>query len=354
MPAKRKTKEQYSQSSESADDGDSSSEEISHESSENSESGFLSQIPYIQENFSIKDGQFLCEPCRRKKRDNRWKKFSLVSLLKHLKGKCHKKTATGSARIQLSEAVTELEVLNNKPGEGIVTEKIEDANLSFEKKEAKQSNDEFYFRLQASTFLIQNNLPFSLANSLLEFVQLITKTHNVEDLQQYSFDANNISQISSGCLGSYFQSQILDALMKSPFSISLDETSSRNNEDCLPIAKLLGLFKIEESKTGENLYNLIYEFLFSGPGELRIKNFMGISTDHASNMISKRESGLTNRFSKKFDHLMIVHDLCHALNLCLMECIKQFPAKYLNLIKDISNTFSHSPQKAAKLKTFIL
>jgi len=37
-----------------------------------------------------------------------------------------------------------------------------------------------------------------------------------------------------------------------------------------------------------------------------------------------------------------------------MDSIQQLPSKYLNFIKNISSTFSHSPQRAAKLINFIL
>ena len=67
--------------------------------------------------------------------------------------------------------------------------------------------------------------------------------------------------------------------------------------------------------------------MFSGlNGALRLKKLMGISTDHASNMISKKDAGLTNRLSIEVPHLVVVHDLCHAMNLVLASCIESFPA----------------------------
>jgi hypothetical protein len=118
--------------------------------------------------------------------------------------------------------------------------------------------------------------------------------------------------------------------------------------------KLVGLLEMGESFTGQELYEKIDNYLFSGKdGELRKRNLMGISSDHASSMISKGEKGATNRFTRDLPHLVVVHDYCHALNLALKDCLNNFPRQYIHIVEQISTHFSHSLKRAARLKMLI-
>ena len=102
------------------------------------------------------------------------------------------------------------------------------------------------------------------------------------------------------------------------------------------------------------LYELLDRYIFTeATGEARKRNFMGISTDHASNMISRKKAGVTNRLQSELSRILVIYDLCHAFNLILKECIKSFPVKYINIVEDIASTFSQSPQKAFKLKSLL-
>ena len=60
----------------------------------------------------------------------------------------------------------------------------------------------------------------------------------------------------------------------------------------------------------------------------------------------------TNPVQKELTHIVVVHDICHALNLGLKDSIDGVPKSYMSMIKDIASTFSISPQKAAKLKLY--
>jgi len=53
--------------------------------------------------------------------------------------------------------------------------------------------------------------------------------------------------------------------------------------------------------------------LFMGPNSEKFKkNFVGICTDHASNMISYGNAGLSNRLKADFPYIFTTHDYCHA------------------------------------------
>jgi len=120
------------------------------------------------------------------------------------------------------------------------------------------------------------------------------------------------------------------------------------------MTKLLALVEMQGSSTEEKLFKLLDDLLFSSrASEKRTFNFMGIATDKASNMISKRNAGLKNRLKEKHPHIYVVHDLCHAFNLILQDCFKVFPQEYRNIIDDVSSTFSRSSRNSAKLKAIM-
>ena len=81
---------------------------------------------------------------------------------------------------------------------------------------------------------------------------------------------------------------------------------------------------------------------------------LGISSDHASNMISAKEAGVINRLLKDTQSLIVTHDLYHAFNLIIQECLEKFPYKYRKIVNDIAKTFSKSPIKAAKFKAHLV
>ncbi len=99
---------------------------------------------------------------------------------------------------------------------------------------------------------------------------------------------------------------------------------------------------------------MLTKFLFDGQaGELRKRNLIGLSTDHASNMISGGKAGATEILQKDIPHLVITYDLCHALNLIVQNCLESFPHEYRNIVSEISTRFSMSPLQAAQVKTYL-
>jgi hypothetical protein len=154
-----------------------------------------------------------------------------------------------------------------------------------------------------------------------------------------------------------------------PFSVAVDKGNVKGGTPYLAVTlryyetdlalstktKLLALIEIQGSSTGENLFKLMDDLIFSDSifRDRRILNFMGIASDKASNMISGGNSGLTNRLKSKYSHILVVHNLCHAFNLILQDCFKSFPVEIKNIIEDISALFSRSPKRSAKLKAIM-
>ena len=163
----------------------------------------------------------------------------------------------------------------------------------FEEKEAR-------FKLKFTNFLLQYNLSFSVAESLMAFLHDLLSLFNVVDLLEFRIDRKSVSRIVSGFMGPLLQTRYFDALKRSPFSLSIDEGTALGAKSYLAInakylehdeatfttTKLIGLLKMGTSSTGDTLFKMLDSFLFFGErGKLRKRNFLGIAADHASNMI---------------------------------------------------------------------
>jgi len=228
-------------------------------------------------------------------------------------------------------------------------------------------------RFEMTNFLLQNNLPYSLADRLSSFVKKLVTQHTEKDLLEYSVNRNHVSRIASDFIGPSLQKDYLSKLEASAFSISVDEGCIKGNTEYIAISatffdesnidvtekdklctKLIALIELEDSSKGETIFDKIKKFLFSGPaGETRAKNCMGIATDHATNMISSKGAGATNRMQKEFSHIIVTHDLCHALSLALKHSIQTFPKEIYNIVLQISSHFSNSPQRTSLLKNLM-
>ncbi len=173
----------------------------------------------------------------------------------------------------------------------------------------------------------------------------------------------------SDAIAPLLKEKYLKILETSPFSISIDEGCAKGNVQYLAVnarflphtesvktkTKLIGLIAMGTSSSGKTVFDEVYKLLFSDKegAERRKQNFIGISTDAASAMISKKEAGATNRLLSQFEQLIVVHDYCHALNLVLEKSVLSFPEYYFTMVKKICSVFSHSPQKVAKLKEYM-
>ena len=328
--------------------------------------------------------KFLCDSCKRT--FNKSKVLLFESLSHHLESANHKKTATTEVeKNALEDAIKymrESVKMEKVSKDAIKTleenkesydEKMEEELEVAEEKMTKEPNlpkcnNQFYFRFQITNFIIQNNLPFSISDKISKFIKLLIDTHTPISLSNFTVNPKHVNRIISKCFGPSIKESYLSKLKETFFSISLDEGSIKGNVEYLAVSarffetesdertvtKLLDLIQLEGCTKGKTLYDLIESSLFSGnEGKERKKNLMGISTDHTSNMISGKDKGLTNRFEKDLPHLVVVHDICHALNLVLESCIESFPKDIKKIVSDIASMFSRSPQHTSKFKQLL-
>ena len=356
-----------------------------------------------------KDGRkFSCLPCQKKL--NKESHIYFEGLSRHLSSFSHKKTATNDKeKTELALAIkyltekeeidtknNELQMKKKDRGSLMEVEKVPENQGEMEKDtssaEEIQENDEEFknedigkkqknrnkplpknnellnFRFQVTEFLINNNLSFNLTENFAFFLRKLLGEYSVNSLQSFTVNRNHISEIAKFGISPSLKEEYLKILETTPYSVSLDESGSKGNTQYLAISarflpsieatqtvtKLLGLLEMKTSASGETLYQMLTDFLFSNDHEgKRRKNLMGVSTDGASNMISLKDAGLTNRLRNDIPHVIVTINFCHALNLVLKACIKQFPKEYRKFMEDVAKTFSKSPQKVQKLKEII-
>ena len=282
-----------------------------------------------------------------------------------------RKTKSKEEEIKSNEMADESDL-----GSGVLEliEELPNAN-----SEQERLNRQKKFRFYITSFLLANNLPFSLGSRLTEFIKALLNEFSRQELGFFTASDKHISSIAIDCIARSLKEKYQNVLTTSPYSISLDAGTALNNTEyvginirflqfldqpsdiqypmkIIPTTKTIALTKVGVSATGEAFFKMLEQTIFSKGDLSQIKaNFMGIATDHASNMISNGVNSLTSRIkdSPGLSHLVVVHDLPHALNLILKHSIKEFDDTSVPFIEKVTSHIVRSPQRSARLKDLI-
>ena len=101
----------------------------------------------------------------------------------------------------------------------------------------------------------------------------------------------------------------------------------------------LSIIELGSITTGEELYKLVKEEIFSAYPSLK-KKIIGICTDNHRAMISSKDAGLSNRIMAEIPHVVHVRDLCHCYNLIIEDALQAFPNFVLQFIKKLRLTLA--------------
>lgn len=114
--------------------------------------------------------------------------------------------------------------------------------------------------------------------------------------------------------------------------------------------KLISIVQLEEDSKAITLQAAIEEALFNNEFQIK-QNLVGICSDNAPNMVSKKEEGggLANLLQHEIPHLVIIRDFCHNVNLICQEALDTFPVDTLDLVKRICHHFGQSAHRRAHL-----
>ena len=211
----------------------------------------------------------------------------------------------------------------------------------FPKSEENIADTKHY--LEFLGFCMKQNFSFEQISSLGKYLKAMSERKTLDFFQKHGFDDEEISKMAN-CFGDCIIEQIKDDISQSPFSLTLDNVTLAGKSICgLQVKylkkyisegnmqrtsienRMIGLKHLEESSTGEALFQVVKEKLLDFSSEIKI-NFKGLVHDHASNL-SGSNTGLGALLRKDLDHyFMDLEDSCHSLNL-----VNQ-------IIKDITQT----------------
>ena len=133
------------------------------------------------------------------------------------------------------------------------------------------------------------------------------------------------SVIARRRISASLKEEVYNNISDLPFSLSFDESADLYGPAYLSTHvkfvkegqvynKLLSLNEIGEPATGEELHNIVQNFVFKGRNEVLTRNIIGVCIDKGPNMILTLTKELTNRLKKDVPKIIVVHDFSNALN----------------------------------------
>ena len=214
-------------------------------------------------------------------------------------------------------------------------------------------------------FCQKKNFSFSQISDLGQYLKNLAIHGRLRFVEKHTFTRAEISAIARS-FGDFLLEELKNDLEKSPYSLSLDNSTVAKKQICaLKVrylkefvddqknerwklqSKIIGLKYLDESSDAKTLLEATQEKLLNLSTKVK-ENLVGIVHDHASSL-----SGMENGFGKllKGDlgrYFMDLKDPCHSYNLALSKASKFVPEEMINFVEDIHNHF-RSPQRVACL-----
>lgn len=172
---------------------------------------------YLKANIQCDKGnkkKFCCIPCEKMYNT---KPLFFEYLHDHLESNRHQSTSkTPEEKDELNTALNYLRTkeqsqTSSKPNPNEqINAKMEIEAIEPQTNEHEtQKHNLHFFRVQLSNFLIQNNLPFDLADRQLQFVQTLIQSHAPHNILNYTVNANHVSLVTSECFRPILQEKSL-------------------------------------------------------------------------------------------------------------------------------------------------
>lgn len=181
-----------------------------------------------------------------------------------------------------------------------------------------------------------------------------------------NFSEKEISNIIN-IWGAYLKEELKEDLIKNKFSLCLDcSTMTKTNicafqirylkenkiSDKLTINeiknKVIALKYLEDSSTGETLYQAAKEKLFSLDDKIKF-NLVSTVHDHGSNLVgSNRGFVAFLKNDRNNEYFFDLNDPCHSLSLAVSKSLDSLPEEFMNFVEKIHSHFS-STQRVSVL-----
>ncbi|XP_042890322.1 protein ZBED8-like [Penaeus japonicus] len=212
-------------------------------------------------------------------------------------------------------------------------------------------------------FLAEHNLPFTLADHLIELCKVIFPDSKIA--QGLHMKKTKCSEVTKA-LGNCITRELALKLRSNKFSITIDESTDVSSTKCLTLIVKFYDAEAQQIKTGTldlidiygphnemvgstgiNLYNLIVATL--NANEIPLENLVGFAADGASNIMGEHNS-LTSRLRNMAPGITIFRCICHSIQLCASEAVKSLPRHCEDFIRNVYIHFSHSAKRQFNFK----
>ena len=119
-------------------------------------------------------------------------------------------------------------------------------------------------------FMTKKRLLYTVSSKLSLFIQQLVETIPLNILKMTSISRNTLSHLVQNCIGQSIKEELYKEMRRSPFSLSLDQSSDSYGKNYLavcvkylpennlpePKTKLLGIIQMGDSYTGEVIFTL--------------------------------------------------------------------------------------------------
>lgn len=206
------------------------------------------------------------------------------------------------------------------------------------------------------TFLVENNLPISTVEPLLDFIKLLPDKSVTNKIQLAKQKATNV--IRNG-LRPFFQSDLLDKLKKTFFSVYIDETTDVSVKKQLAI--MVSYCENFETKvdvidlvdcpdgTAHSIYNELIKAL--NENKVPLENWIGFCSDTTSTMMGQHKS-VAQLINKNHPQVHVIKCACHMIHLVASYACGKLSNSLEDTCRTIFNHFSRSPKNTEAFKEF--
>lgn len=207
-----------------------------------------------------------------------------------------------------------------------------------------------------TSFLVEHNLPLAVADHFCPLLKSMCPDSKIA--QNYACKRTKTTAVVQS-LAEASQSEIVDNLKNSAFSIATDGSNDNEESTLYPIvvtayrcdlgkivSEVLAVSACKVQNTGENIFNLVNEEM-QNKG-LSWINCISFGTDNCSTMIGRHKG--TAAFIKKVNpNVFIQGCACHLIHIAAQNAAKELPVCVEDLLIDVYHYLDKSSLRHQKL-----
>lgn len=202
-----------------------------------------------------------------------------------------------------------------------------------------------------ASFLVENNLPYSLANKMLDTFRNAAPDSKI--LAQASLKKTKATAVSVNVIGKFAKDELVNILKNTKYSILTDESTDISTIKtnaivvryfCITTKKIVSKFYelgnvFLDGNTkcdADTLYNIIIKSF--NDKNIPNENIIGFASDGCNLMMGEKNS-VSSRMKANFEGIKIMKCICHSLHICASEACKELPRTPEDLARNIYNFF---------------